>query len=45
MKLVERQGKRMMPPSHPSRGAWIEIWARLCVLEKKDVAPLAGCVD
>ena len=31
--------------SHPSRGAWIEIDAHRLGLLKRDVAPLAGCVD
>ena len=32
-------------PSHPSRGAWIEMDALKEYIKKTDVAPLAGCVD
>ena len=32
-------------PSHPSRGAWIEISATPILWVTAPVAPLAGCVD
>ena len=31
--------------SPPSRGAWIEIMIRFCVISVSTVAPLAGGVD
>ena len=31
--------------SHPSRGAWIEILSAFVDAAKRQVAPLAGCVD
>ena len=32
-------------PSHPSRGAWIEILRDKLIPPVCNVAPLAGCVD
>ena len=31
--------------SHPSRGAWIEIVDLHKIMDRFNVAPLAGCVD
>ena len=31
--------------SHPSRGAWIEIYRGRSISTMMDVAPLTGCVD
>ena len=31
--------------SHPSRGAWIEMYSTMTSVVAKMVAPLTGCVD
>ena len=33
------------PESHPSRGAWIEMFPPCFVVDCRFVAPLTGCVD
>ena len=46
MKSVPMWGDFSVELSHPSRGAWIEIWVRSSIeAGSAGVAPLAGCVD
>ena len=45
MKLLGYLIRHSQPKSHPSRGAWIEIFMDKDVLDMTLVAPLAGCVD
>ena len=45
MKSSDLPGWIRMRPSHPSRGAWIEIGEAYQAHHDQAVAPLTGCVD
>ena len=45
MKLLLAHAPQCRLPSHPSRGAWIEILEGILKSICLPVAPLAGCVD
>ena len=45
MKFRDDARISVLRPSHPSRGAWIEIVAATANPTDLKVAPLAGCVD
>ena len=45
MKWVDVIGTAKAVPSHPARGAWIEILGCARKACKRSVAPRKGCVD
>ena len=45
MKLSTCDFIESVKPSHPSRGAWIEILLWVLGDRRNRVAPLTGCVD
>ena len=45
LKSLLLHGGLVVVVSHPSRGAWIEIFVVTPLDKERFVAPLAGCVD
>ena len=43
--LISNDTIEPTPASHPTRGAWIEIWCNDFVCDPLYVAPHPGCVD
>ena len=45
IEIIPRRNGKSELLSHPTMGAWIEIWEKLKKALEENVAPHDGCVD
>ena len=45
LKLPDDRYEYWLYASHPARGAWIEMFVKICTVPGTTVAPRKGCVD